>query len=1313
MQPGELVDGRYELEGYAGAGGMGTVYRARDRASGEQIAVKILRSTVESPERFARETRVLATLRHPHIVRYIADGRTPAGEHWLAMEWLEGEPLHHRLKRAPLSPAESVELVRRISEALGVAHERGIVHRDIKPSNLMLPAGELARVKILDFGVARITDARSTRTGVMVGTPGYMAPEQAKGESKVGPRVDVFALGCVLFECLTGRAAFVGDNVMAVLAKILLEETPRLSDVRRDLPPELEELVSRTLSKEPDDRFADAGQLAAALGRLGALDAADLVPAPRSRPSLTETERRLLCVVLIGATPPSSRRHQVAEERTLLQTPATPDSDELAHTMPGAQDSPLIIGSLREVATVHGASIERLLDGSYVATLAGSGDAADQAMRAARLALALKHVAPAAPMALATGRGVMAGQWPVGEAIDRAARLLAAAQSASSHLVRVDEITAGLLDTRFEVSGDAAGLFLVHERDLVEAARTLLGKATPCVGRDRELSVLNGLYEECIAEPVARAVLVTGAAGIGKTRVRHELVRRIKDHAAPAPRVTGPAGPGLGPATPEIWIGRGDPLLAGSPYAIIAPALRRAAGIRDGEPIEVARQKLRARLSRHGGDLGTTTWFLGELLGVPFPDDVAVELRAARQDPMLMTDQLRRAFEHFLTVETAAQPVVIVLEDLHWGDLPTVKLVDSALRELSDRPLFVVALARHEVHDMFPRLWAERGVQEVRLDELTKKGAEKLVRGVLGEQANDALIGRIVERAGGNAFYLEELIRASAEGKGDALPETVLAVVQGRLERLEVDARRILRAASLFGLRFWKSGVAALIGDRGDEVLRTWLDELVEREMILRVPVSRFPGEDELMFRHALVREAAYAMLTEADRKLGHRLAGDWLERAGEPQPVVLAEHFERGGEPARALDHYRRAAEQALHACDFRAAVERAGSAIACGATGEARGALHLIEAEALKWNGELSAAAERGLLAMTLLPRGSGSWCHAAGEAAEGAGRVAQLDQLVAIGEALRDAPELPGTLSERVSGTARAAWQLFSNGKTELALVLLDLVDHMAASVDDPGILARVHAARAARAIFRGDNGELLMEEQAAADEFARAGDFRYECVQRGHVGYACLEIGAFGQAERYLREALDYARRLGLANVAATVKQNLGRALERQGRLDEALAIELEAVGELHAQGDRRLEAAARNYLAEILAQRGDLDGGEREVRHALTFATEPMKPPLLATLAQILLRRGRTDEALATALASHEIMDEIGALEEGESLIRLTLAEALRASGDTTSADEAARRARTRLLARAEKIKDPEWRRMFLEHIPEHARTLAL
>ncbi|HEY6039116.1 MAG TPA: AAA family ATPase, partial [Kofleriaceae bacterium] len=505
-------------------------------------------------------------------------------------------------------------------------------------------------------------------------------------------------------------------------------------------------------------------------------------------------------------------------------------------------------------------------------------------------------------MALATGRGVLAGRWPVGEAIDRAARLLRRAGEG----VRIDEVTAGLLDVRFELGGDAAGLVLLAERDIVETARTLLGKATPCVGRERELGVLTGLYEECIGEPIARAVTVVGAAGIGKSRVRVELLRRIHTLGEPV----------------EVWIGRGDPLRAGSPYGMIAPALRRAAGIHDGEPVELRRQKLRARVMRNASaPHAQTLVFLGEMVGVPFDNSASPsgdaasrgqaplggeaelpQLRAARHDPLLMAEQIRQAFVHFVTIELSAQPLVIVLEDLHWGDLPSVKLIDAALRELIDRPLFVLALARPEVHELFPKLWLERGAHELRLDELTKKGSERLVRGVLGDTATDALVARLVEQAAGNAFYLEELIRATAEGKGDAMPETVLAVVQSRLERLELDARRVLRAASVFGQRFWRGGVMALLGDAARATgTAEWLDELCERELVTRIAPPRLAGQDELQFRHSLVREAAYAMLTDTDRKLGHQLAGEWLAHAGEGDPFVLADHFERGGDLARA----------------------------------------------------------------------------------------------------------------------------------------------------------------------------------------------------------------------------------------------------------------------------------------------------------------------------------------------------------------------------------------------------------------------------
>jgi tetratricopeptide (TPR) repeat protein len=1085
-----------------------------------------------------------------------------------------------------------------------------------------------------------------------------------------------------LFEALTGRPPFAGDHVMAVLAKILLEQAPRLGELRPELPRDLDQLVARCLAKLPDERPSDGGELAVLLASLGGLATIAETPLTRERPVLTRAERKILCVVMIGG---GGDAFDTMADRDLSVAPTT--------TGETGGDTQVLL-ALRGVAQEHGGMLERLVDGSHVVTVAGSGTAADQAAAAARCALALKVIAPIAPIALATGRAVMAGRWPVGEAIDRAAKLL----DADGLGVRIDDVTAGLLDTRFQIAGDGDGLYIVAEHDAWASSRTLLGKPTPCVGRDRELGVLVGLYDECVAEPMARAVLVTGAAGIGKSRVRHELGHKIADRGEPF----------------ELWLGRGDPLRAGSPYGIIAPALRRAAGIQDGEPLDVRRHKLRARVMRNSStEPSTTIAFLGELIGTPF-DAVLPTLAAARVDPLIMAEQIRRAFEHFVAIETAVAPLAIVLEDLHWGDLPSIKLVDAALRALHDRPLFVLALARPEVHERFPRLWAERGLHELRLDELTKKGSERLVRRVL-ETASDTLVARIVEQAGGNAFYLEELIRAAAEGKGDELPETVLAVVQSRLERLEFDARHVLRAASVFGQRFWRSGVIELVGrspESGDHATNSWLDELVQRELIARGGASRFPGQEELRFRHALVREAAYAMLTDADKRLGHELAGAWLARVGELDPMVLGEHAERAGDDPRAAELYCAAAEQALAACDFAGASTRAEQAFGCGAKGATRGAVRLVQAESRRWLGEFAQAARCAMDAMELLPAGSAAWFAAVNEAGESAGKIDDITALERLAHALHATTANDHTTTgARVTAIAGLAFQLFNHGRNELALGLLDDVEQLAVGVSEPAILARIYQARSSRSMFTGDAGAYLESEQAAAAAFERAGDLRYACVQRGNVGYACLEIGAYAEAERALRDALDQATRLGLSNVIATTKHNLGRALMMRGALDEGLRIETEAFEAFAAQGDRRMSGAARVYRAAILAEQAELGAAEGELLGALEHAQPPLQAQIRGMNARILLRAGRTDEALGHARAAYELLERLGAIEEGEAVVRLALAEALDASGDRLGSQAVLAAARQRLLDRAARISDPEHRQRFLSQVPEHVATL--
>jgi tetratricopeptide (TPR) repeat protein len=1298
MGPGDVIAEQFELLYVAGRGGMGVVYRAKDRHTGGSVAVKLMPAG-ERSERFQREARALAELNHPGIVRYVAHGRTPDLEPFLAMEWLEGESLSDRLKRAGLSMRESVALTHRVAEALSAAHRRGILHRDLKPSNLFLAGGSIDRVKIVDFGIAQVASAatRLTMTGVAIGTPGYMAPEQARGERDLDTRADVFALGCILFRCLTGEPPFTGDDMLAVMLKVVLEEAPRARAIRPEIPEALDHLLARMLAKAREDRPADAAAVTAELLALPPIDDGPSADPVASAPGLTSIEQRVHCLVLARARAEAGPA-ETPSGTVIMRV----EGADAATQEPTRALSKWSLRELAETAKRYGGRVDVLADGSLVVPLASAGAATDQAAQAARCALAMRALLGDVPIALVAGRAVVSGRSPMGEVIDRGARLLSRAGGA----IYVDEVTAGLLGARFELRTEKGALVLAGERDTGgETARTLLGKPTPFVGRDRELSVLLGLFEECVSEPVARAGLITAPAGVGKSRLRYEFLSALRARGEPV----------------EIWLGLGDPLSAGSPFGMIAQPVRRAAGILDGEPLHIRQQKLRARVGRavFGKDLARVTEFLGELIGAPFSDDQSIELRAARHDPMLMGDQMRRAFEDWIGAECQAQPVVLVLEDLHWGDLPSVRFIDAALRNLHGSPLFVLAAARPEVYDLFPKLWMERNLQEIRLGELTKRGSERLVREVLGARATDETVSLLVRRAAGNAFYLEELIRAVAEGRDTELPETVLAMVQARLDGLESEARRVLRAASVFGQAFWRGGVMALLGGEQRTLARgDWLSILSDCEMITSRGAGKFPGEEEFIFRHALVREAAYAMLTEQDRALGHQLAGAWLEEAGERDPVVLAEHFERGGEPGSAERWYRRAAEQALEGNDLVAAQERATRGIACGAVGESLGALNLIAAEALRYRGEYFEAASSALDALSWLPHAGELWHTAVGEAALACARLGKPERIMPLVGALLAIKVSADTSDAHAIACAQTAGVLLFTGHPDLAGALFEHIDAIerAARRPDPAVLAWISRARATRLLFAGDPSAFLRLMEQTAALFEQAGDLRSACTQRVNVGYAYMQVGAYREAEGALREAIIAAERMGLAMATASAKHNLGLAVARQGRVAEGVEVERQALAASITQGDRRLEGGSRTYLAAMLALSGDLEEAVVEARTAaeVSRASPPARAYALATLAHVSFLRGEAAEGAARAAEAMELLESMGGeMEEGESLVRLVHAEALDASGDREAAGWAIGAARSRLLERAQRISDPAWRESFLRSVPENMRTLAL
>jgi len=207
-----LIAGRFRLQDVVASGGMGEVYRARDVVSHLQVCVKLLRTVEDRDgERFVQEAKILSGLQHPSIVRYLAHG-VVGGDQYLVMEWLDGEDLARRIERNPPSLVDTVLLLKQAAEALAYAHAHDVIHRDIKPHNLFLLERKVSQLKVLDFGIAKManTDRRLTRTGNLVGTPGYLAPETIDGSGAIDGRADVFSLGCVAHECLTGKPTFRG-----------------------------------------------------------------------------------------------------------------------------------------------------------------------------------------------------------------------------------------------------------------------------------------------------------------------------------------------------------------------------------------------------------------------------------------------------------------------------------------------------------------------------------------------------------------------------------------------------------------------------------------------------------------------------------------------------------------------------------------------------------------------------------------------------------------------------------------------------------------------------------------------------------------------------------------------------------------------------------------------------------------------------------------------------------------------------------------------------------------------------------------------
>jgi eukaryotic-like serine/threonine-protein kinase len=540
----------------------------------------------------------------------------------------------------------------------------------------------------------------------------------------------------------------------------------------------------------------------------------------------------------------------------------------------------------------------------------------------------------------------------------------------------------------------------------------------------------------------------------------------------------------------------------------------------------------------------------------------------------------------------------------------------------------------------------------------------------------------------------------------------VLAVVESRLNRLESEARRVARAASVFGEVFWREGVAALLGaSTSPRDLQSWLQILTERELFVEARESRFSGEPEYKFAHSLLREAAYAMLGNDDRRKGHALAGSWLESAGQKDALVLAAHFEQAGEHTRAVPWLLRAAQVAAEGGNVTESIRLAGRGIACGAQSGERGQLRLVQAMGNGTLGDWSACVDAARDALAQLEAGSTSWFRA-------------VATLLMAGSFLNDSGLTEAALQEM----RRVNVQPESSGPYGYAIYQVFQG------------LTRIGKIAAAREVL--DRAELLIAEPKGADPM-------FVLWLRNARVRAELIDGNLASALAHARDANELAERIGAGHVRASTGLYWITALAQTGHVERTAEAARALIAFCDPNGQQSAIDWATYFLAWARVAVGDTAEAIAPLRQLLDRSDVFLVSSVHAVLSQALLARDQLDEAereadlasigmpfawsqatglRARALVQLRLNRPESALELAErglaaaaqgshpltvSILQLVRAEALWASGRSAEARRAITAAHDRVQRMAAALDELELRTAHLERIQAHVRTLAL
>lgn len=976
LTPGSLFEGRYEILSKLGEGGFGTVHKARQLTTGQPVALKTMRllasgdadARAKRLARFEREMKLCGQLHHPNIVQLIDSGRTEEGLLYTVFAFAPGDNLADVLAReGALSAAETQHLMLQVLDALACAHSQGVIHRDLKPRNIMVvPTGARRNAVVLDFGIGALDKGlaspeltRLTGTHEIVGTPGYAAPEQLRGQDP-SPRSDLFSWGLILIECLTGERVYRGSSSPEILyAQLNAEPVP--------VPPMLErhplrDILRQVLPKDLAVRRVAARPLFAALEACD-LRAGHTLPRPPGRvmftfPAVTDNlssaswpDETLhwsqgspaLAADTPGAALEGERRQITALCCTLdlamtgSRTLDIEELDELLHVQ---------LARCAELAQRHHGHIAAAL-GDQVLVYFGYPQAEeDDGPRAARVALALMAAVQRDSERLRTTRGVsltmrigihtgvvvvqerhgiMSAGFVMGVTPVIAMRL---SREAGPGAIAVTAETQRLLRGGFELDTEDTRaiegftepmrLFRLHrERGAGRATPPSLQDSTPLVGRAQEMAILLERWSRA-CRGAGQCSLITGDPGIGKSRLGRELRLRVADE-------------------PHTFLeARCAPDTRNTVLHPVVEMLNRALKL-DLEPTPAARvARLEDRLAAHGFALPEAMPLFLPLLSLPPGAYPAPDI-----SPQRHKERTLNAVLSLLFAMADEQPLLILVEDLHWADATTLELLAQLVHDALSAPMCVLLTARSEFTPSFPTA----GMLQLHLSRLERPEVEAMVKEMGGNKTlPPAVLEQVTSRADGVPLFVEELVHMMVESGvliehedryelarplSDAeIPGTLRDLLMARLDRLGRAKETAQRAAALgreFGL-----ALLAAVSPLDAESLQEDLDQLRDSGLIHR---NRRLKDPSYAFKHALIRDAAYESLPKASRKKVHALIARTLEEqfpeTAASRPDLLAHHHAAADQRALGIPYAHKAAMDALGRSSCVEAIEQARTAL------------------------------------------------------------------------------------------------------------------------------------------------------------------------------------------------------------------------------------------------------------------------------------------------------------------------------------------------------------------------------------------------